>query len=117
MIENIDKTGDILSKVLDVGSNTVNGLRFGVSNEKKLYNEALSLAVKDAEAKALVMGKSYNIKNLKPVNITENSSYSTPYYKNTSLNKRDTDGAENLPINQGKAEISADVIVEFNFNY
>ena len=80
-ISEIDKTGNILNKVVDVGSNMINGLRFGVSNEKDLYNEALSLAVKDAESKALAMGKSYNIKNLKPLNITENSIDSAPYYK------------------------------------
>lgn len=116
-IEDIEKTGRIIDKVVSKGSNLINNIRFEVSDETKLYNEALKLAVKDANLKAEAMTEGLNIASIKPYKITENSYRVQPVYrdsmKTTGLSESSVDPT---PINQGEQNITANVTVIFTFN-
>jgi uncharacterized protein YggE len=112
-INEINKTGNLLDKVVANGSNSISSIRFGIKNETELYNQALELAVKDARAKAEAMGKGLGINNIIPFKITESSNRYTPVYneRNAAM-----DAAKaTTPISGGELEISASVSIEFSF--
>jgi uncharacterized protein len=112
-INDINKTGSLLDKVVANGSNSISSIRFGIKNETELYNQALELAVKDARAKAEAMGKGLGINNIIPFKITESSNRYTPVYneRNALMDAAKT----TTPISRGELEISASVSIEFSF--
>jgi uncharacterized protein len=112
-INEINKTGNLLDKVVANGSNSISSIRFGIKNETELYNQALELAVKDARAKAEAMGKGLGINNIIPYKITESSSRYTPVYneRNAAMDAAKAP----TPISGGELEISASVSIEFSF--
>ena len=58
-IRDINQTGNMLSKVVKVGSNRISGLRFDLEDKSEYYNLALENAVRDAKRKAQAMGKPF----------------------------------------------------------
>ena len=51
-IRALDTLGAVLDKSVTIGSNTINGVTFGVADPSELYNEARKAAFADARAKA-----------------------------------------------------------------
>ncbi len=51
-IRDLDRTGTLLDKMISLGSNTMNGITFGIAEPKPLQNEARKAAVADAREKA-----------------------------------------------------------------
>lgn len=111
-INDLEKAGVILDKVVASGSNTINGIRFGVKDETTLYNKALEIAVKDAKVKAEAMAKGLGITNIEPLHITEVSNRYTPVYAEKGMLM---DSVSSTPISLGELEVSASVNVEFSF--
>lgn len=115
IINDITQSGIVLDKVVANGSNNIHGIRFGVKDETTLYNQALELAVKDAKAKALAMGKGLNITNIEPLHITEASNRYVPIYAEKNM-IMDAVNRESTPISLGELDVTASVTVEFTFN-
>ncbi|HHY83375.1 MAG TPA: SIMPL domain-containing protein [Clostridiales bacterium] len=112
-IRNLDDAGKILDAVAAKGANIVNGIQFTVEDTSKFYEEALRIAVKNAEDKAKVMTGYFGIKELTPVSITERpQGYYPIVYDNEKLR---ADTAESTPINAGRLEIRASVDVSFEY--
>lgn len=114
-INDITNTGSILDGVVANGSNYINSVRFGLKDETELYNQALELAVKDAETKAKAMGKTLGIINIQPFKITEASDRSTPVYYNRSTASMGALKAS-TPISEGELKVTARVSIEFSFD-
>lgn len=112
-VENINKTDNLLDKVVKSGSNNINGISFGIKDSSKIYNQALELAIKNAKEKALVMGKAVGAVNVEPIKITEVGNSGYDYYG------ANMDGGLNesvgTPISQGTLTVNASVSVEFAF--
>lgn len=73
-IANINSAGEIIDTAVSNGANTVSGINFIVSDEKKYYYEALSLAVADAQNKAAVIANKLRVNlNATPIQINEKS--------------------------------------------
>ena len=51
-VRDLDKLGEVLDQVLQVGANEFRGLQFGVVDPSEIYDEMRGAAVKDAIAKA-----------------------------------------------------------------
>lgn len=114
-IEAIKDSGKLLDQVVKAGGNFVSGIRFGLSDETKLYAQALENAVINAKAKAEAMGKGINVKELKPISIKEQPSYSTPFY-NSPVSAKAMDAAmPETTVMSGEIVIQAEVIVEFKY--
>lgn len=113
-INDIAKTGNLLDKVVDSGSNNINSIRFGLKDESALYNQALEFAVKDAKAKAVAMGSGLGITNIQPVKITEVSSRNTPVYYDMGAVAMEAAKAS-TPVSEGELKITANVSIEFSF--
>ncbi len=112
-IRNIDDTGKIMDAVAAKGANVVNGIQITVEDSSKYYEEALKLAVKNAEDKARIMTEYFGIKALTPVTITERpQGYYPIVYENEKLRM---DSAASTPISAGQLEIRASVDVSFEY--
>jgi len=112
-IVNIDETGMILDAIAAKGSNIVHGVQFTVANDKKVYHDALEIALKDAEDKAKVMVGYFGITKLSPVSISEGTQNIT--YPLVSMERSVEDMAKATPISPGEMEICAQVSVSFKY--
>jgi uncharacterized protein len=112
-IVKIDDTGKVLDAIADKGANHVTGIQFTLADEKQYYNEALQLALKNAEDKAKAMAGYFGITDIKPVSITEGSQ--GIYYPPTPYYRAAEDGGKSTPISPGQLEVRAHVSVNFSY--
>jgi uncharacterized protein YggE len=113
-VRRIDDTGKILDAVAAKGGNRVDGIQFTVEDTGKLYEEALKLAVKNAEAKAKVMTGYFGINKLTPVKITERQQGYYPLYDSAPGAMMEAAG-RSTPVSTGQLEIRASVDVSFEY--
>ncbi|MBR2179577.1 MAG: SIMPL domain-containing protein [Selenomonadaceae bacterium] len=52
MLDNLDLVGKVIDTALNHGANNIDSLDFGIKNRKKLQDEALVLAIRDARQRA-----------------------------------------------------------------
>jgi uncharacterized protein YggE len=71
-VRQMDKIGEILEKVVNMGINQVNALYFGVENDEELKEQARKLAIDDAKKKAEKLSQELGIKLGKLSNFSEN---------------------------------------------
>lgn len=112
-VKDINIVGKLIDKVTEADGNAVNGIRFKVSDELELYKKALELAVKNAEDKALAIGKPYNITKVRPIKIDETSNISN--YVSVDRGATSADLRNYTNINAGEMKITANVVVEFGY--
>lgn len=113
-VKDIAKSGALLDQIVKAGGNYVSGIRFGLSNQETLYNQALELAVKNAKVKAEAMGKGIGATNIKPILLQEQSSYYSPYMRESAM-AADENTALKTNVMPGEMEISAEVYMEFSY--
>ncbi|WP_336865823.1 SIMPL domain-containing protein, partial [Peribacillus frigoritolerans] len=101
-----------LSAILRSGANSITSIRFSLSNPDAYYNQALSLALKNAYEKALSMARTLGISlNPVPNKVEELSETATPMlFQTSTLSKMAT-----TPIQPGELNITASVRVEYTY--
>ena len=83
-IRDLDKVGDILGKVGELGANQVNGVTFDVDDKTDIQKQSRDKAIADAKEKAQALAKSLGMKLGKVVSFSEDSgSYPTPIMYNS----------------------------------
>lgn len=108
----IEQIGSIIDTAVSSGANSISSIRFSLSSPELYYNQALSLALKNAHEKALSMARTIGI-TLKPIPIlVEEMSDTTPpiLYQTNSYTKVAT-----TPIQPGELNITATVRVEYTY--
>jgi uncharacterized protein YggE len=110
LIKNINSAGEIVDTAVKNGANTVSGINFIVSDERRYYYEALSLAVTDAQNKASVMANKLNVAlSIIPIVVNEQSRGTiTPL---TAMTFKSVSGT--TPIEAGESRITAEIEAEF----
>lgn len=109
-IKDLDKVGVIIDASVNAGANIVNNINFIVSNSSEYYKEALRLAIKDGQSKALVIGNELKVRlNPIPVKVVEqvNSDRVPPLPMVLKAAEAVT------PIESGEIEIVARVEADF----
>ena len=109
---NIDQAGSIIDVAVQNGVNSVSNIKFDVENEQLEYRKALSLALRDALAKAQSMAKTMQLQlDPHPIKISEVANEQPVAYPIFSTMER---GAS-TPIEQGQITIKAVVNVQFQY--
>lgn len=112
IFRDINMIGKTIDAVVASGANTVNNITFTVEDTERLYNQALKIAVKNAQEKANALEESLNIiVNKIPVRITEERQEIKPIGKQAFY----AAPIDSTPIKEGEIEISASVKVVFNY--
>ena len=106
-IRDFTKTGDILAKGTEMGSNLVGNLQFTIDDPDQLKQEARAKAIEKAKANAKNLAEKSGISLGKIVNIYENSNSYAPMMYDSKM-AYGMGGAENLvtpTIEAGQQEI------------
>ncbi|WP_210469289.1 SIMPL domain-containing protein [Sporosarcina sp. 6E9] len=111
-INNIEQAGMIIDTAVRNGVNQVSNIRFSVENEQIPYQEALSLALKNALAKAQTIANTIHLKlNPHPVKIVETMREEPILFRSFAANEL----SATTPIEPGKINIKATVEVQFQY--
>ncbi len=106
-VRDLSRLGDTLDSLVSLGSNTINGIGFSVSEPKPLRNRARELAVEDARAKAELYAKAAGV-TLGPIlSISEGGgSHPRPvaFARSEALM-----AADSVPISRGEQTIGMQV--------
>lgn len=108
----IEKIGSLIDTAVKSGANTVTSIRFSLLNPEAYYNQALSLALKHANEKALSMARTIGITlNPIPNQVDEISETTSPtLYQASSFAQN-----ASTPIQPGELNITATVRVEYTY--
>ncbi|HNU97001.1 MAG TPA: SIMPL domain-containing protein [Candidatus Portnoybacteria bacterium] len=71
-VRQLDKIGEVMKKVVDIGINQINSFYFGVENDEQLKEQAREIAINNAKQKAQKLADELGIKLGKLTNFYEN---------------------------------------------
>lgn len=112
IIRNINSVGEIIDTAVSNGANSLGGIIFTISDATTHYNEALMLAVKDAQNKASVIASELKVKlNIIPIQINEQNEEGVIPLVMTLKNTSTT-----TPIEAGENIINADIEAVFVYS-
>lgn len=113
-VRDIDKLGTLIDGVASVGSNTISGIRFGIADTEKYYNQALEKAVKNAAGKGEAIAAALGVKLKGAVSVQE-TSYGGPVIMRDYAKMKAPEGYGTTPISSGDLEITASVSVQYDY--
>ena len=109
-VHKLGDLGGILDKAVDVGSNQINSIAFGVNEPQTLQDEARKSAVADALRRAKLLKEAAGTKLGAIATITEGASYAPmPMRERGMAMDSMAKASAPVPIAQGEMTISADV--------
>ncbi|MBM7614827.1 SIMPL domain-containing protein [Alkaliphilus hydrothermalis] len=116
IVRDIDKVGNVIDTTTKSGATQVNNIRFGISDTSIYYQEALRLAVKDANVKATTIADTLEVKVGKPSKVTEGG-IAQPYQERNVYYEamKSMNDAGGTPIASGELEITAQIQVIYNY--
>jgi len=111
-ITNIEEAGRVIDTAVRNGVNRVSTIQFKVENEQLYYQQALSLALKDALAKAQTIAGTMQLQfDPHPIKIVEEFREQPIVYRTFSAMEQNA----STPIQPGQITISATVNVQFQY--
>lgn len=111
-IDKIELTGLVVDTAVSQGANSISNIQFISSHPEVHYNHALSLAIKNAESKAVTIAKTLGVTLIKhPIQIQEESRTPEPIPHQTGVYAKSTA----TPIQPGKVEFVAAVKVKYSY--
>ncbi|MER2089435.1 MAG: SIMPL domain-containing protein [Sporosarcina sp.] len=111
-ITNIEQVGNVIDVAVQNGVNNVSNIQFTVENEQFHYQQALSLALKNALAKAQTIAATIQLQlDPHPIKIVEEVRAEPVLYRTFSA----IEMTGSTPIEQGQITISATVKVQFQY--
>ncbi|WP_096439317.1 SIMPL domain-containing protein [Alteribacter populi] len=111
-IDDIELTGQIIDTAVSAGANSISSIQFSLTNPHVIYNQALELAIQDAQRKAETIAQELGVNlDTPPKSIREVTSETTPIPYKTALYA----AAESTPIQPGTLSILAKIEAEFYY--
>lgn len=114
-VKDIRKTGQVIDTAVASGANSVSSIQFTVSNPDAFYNQALTLAIQNAQQKAITMARTLGV-TLQPVPVVvQEISQQLPPRPIPFQAAMLAQSAE-TPIQPGENRITATVKVEYTYS-
>lgn len=110
-VREIDALGEILTKVVDGGANTINSIRFDVEDRDAAAVEARKLAIEDAKEQAAAIAETAGV-NLGPIQSIDVQS-SSAIMPRAAYAMEDAVGGGNVPISGGTMSIEVSVNITY----
>lgn len=112
-ITDINQVGAVIDTAVQSGANRISSLQFSVENPDVYYQQALSLALKNAQMKARTIADTMQLSlQPQPIEILEESNGMPPVlFKSLAVAEQSV----STPIEQGQMTISATVRVTFRY--
>lgn len=112
IVRKLDGLGALLDKVVQAGSNQINGIAFDVSKPTEALDEARKLATADATRKAKLYADAMGVK-LGPVLAINEASYQPPPQMLRTSAAPMADGARPVPVAAGELTLAVDVSINW----
>tara|TARA_R110000868_G_scaffold350521_1_gene611771 strand:+ start:570 stop:1343 length:774 start_codon:yes stop_codon:yes gene_type:complete len=105
-VRKLDSLGAVLDKLVSLGSNRLDSIRFEIENPEPMLDKAREAAVLDALRKAKLYAKASGVALGAITSISESNSYQQPMFMKAEMAMRDSG---NVPVAAGTQRISASV--------
>lgn len=111
-IHDLDILGEVLTKVLEEGANTIYGITFDVADREATLEEARSLAIKDAQEKAATIAGEAGVKlgEIYSIQMSQDNYY--PYSEGATMGMA-MDGGSDVPVSEGTMEINVTMYLTY----
>ncbi len=103
--------GKILDAAIAAGSNSVQSVSFDLKDSKPQMDQALTLAIQDAQRKAQVMAKAAGVKLGRVLEISGGYSYAAPAAKYETLS-----AAAPTPVLPGEMQVTASISMTYEIS-
>jgi len=114
-VRNLDQAGDVVDQAVNAGANAGGDIQFSIADPSPYYEQAMTLAIQNAGAKANAIAKAINVTIGKPSEITEVSGmYSPVTYGNANTNVA-MDMRAATPVQTGDLSVSANIQVVYQY--
>lgn len=111
-VREIDSLGEILSKVVDEGANTINSIRFDLEDREAAMAEARKLAIADAKAQAEAITETAGV-TLGPIQSIDVESSGSIIPRPAYAVAEDALGGGDVPISGGTMRIEVHVNITY----
>ncbi|UZM99354.1 SIMPL domain-containing protein [Lysinibacillus sp. MHQ-1] len=109
-VSNPERIGLIIDTAVDNGANRITNIQFKVDHVDAYYQQALSLALHNAQAKAKTIAETMHLPlQLLPTEIVEEQVNTPILYRSMAIS------SDMTPIEQGQIDINASVRVNFQY--
>ncbi len=113
-LRDLSKYEALMTKLLEAGTNRVNGVYFGISEGRKYRDEARLKAIRAAKEKAVAMATELGQTVGKPWDISEEGGWNAyQYAANSNSSTRSRAEGEESTVAPGEVTIRASVKVSF----
>jgi len=113
-VRDVDNASTIRTGLAGLGITDINGPTFGIDDEEGFKDQARSLAIKEAKAKAEVLAKELGVKLGKVVNFSENSGGNYPVMYEKSMMAADVSSGSVAPtLPKGENKITSEVTITY----
>jgi uncharacterized protein YggE len=109
-VRDLAKIGELLDRIVTLGSNTINGIGFSIDDPEKLEDEARRLALADARRKAELYAAAGGFRLGRILTVAE-SSRGGPQPPVPFMRAAKMDAAESVPIQGGEQSVAIQVSV------
>ncbi|MGE7091497.1 SIMPL domain-containing protein [Lysinibacillus sp. NPDC048646] len=111
-IPDTNQVGAVIDTAVQNGANRISSIQFKIDNADVYYQQALSLALHNAQMKAKTIAETMHLPlHPQPIEIVEEHESGPVLYKSMAM----ADSTISTPIEQGQMTISATVRVKFQY--
>ena len=114
-VKDISKTGQVIDQAVAAGANSVSSIQFTVSNPNAFYNQALTIAIRNAQEKAISMARALQV-TLQPVPVIVKELSQPLPPRPIPFQAAMLAQIAETPIQPGENKIIATVKVEFTYS-
>ena len=114
-VRDVTKAGNVIDIAATNGANMSGNIVFDLADREKAYNDALRIAVRNAETRAKTIADTLGIAINKPSSVTESGSYYSPVYKSYDSVEMRSEAMVSTPISSGTFEITSNVSMTYNY--
>lgn len=111
-VDDIHQVGTVIDTAVQNGANQISSIQFKIENADLYYQQALSLALQNAQMKARTIAETMQLSLYpQPIEIVEENNNGPVLYKSLAM----ADQTISTPIEQGQMTISATVRVKYQY--
>ena len=108
-VTDISQVGNVIDTAVQHGANRISSIQFRVENDDSYYQQALRLALQNAQTKAKTIAEKMQLTvHPYPIEIVEENVGQPVLFKSVAI-------SDETPIEQGQIEIGATVRVKFQY--
>jgi len=114
VVEQLDKVGPVIDAGLAAGANRLEGVMFGLRDDRKARAEALTRAVEEARLKADALARALRVRLVRILEVAEGGTAVTPQpFLKAGRMAMESAAMADTPVSAGQVGVSASVTVRW----